>query len=532
MGLYLNPLSRGFLESIQSEIYIDKTSLIAYTNRKINTKGKYLCVSRPRRFGKTMAAEMLAAYYTSGEETDSLFNGLKIQQEESYRKHLNQYDVFKLDMQFFMTNTSSVSEAMQLLTDILIQELKAAYPGMVLLHDKILSIVLTSAFLYSGRPFVFLIDEWDCFMRRSHDGAEQKIYLDFLRNLLKDQPYVALAYMTGILPIKKYGEHSTLNMFYEYSMIDSAEISDCFGFTAAEVQTLCEQYHMDFGETRDWYDGYHLVSNATGERITYSMYSPKSITEAMLRRTLAPYWNQTETYEALKKHIQQNFDGLQDDVVTMLAGGSVEVHLRSFQNDMNIYNNKHEVLTLLVHLGYLAYDLDTGTVRIPNKEVMGEFVDTIQDIAEYSEVSALVQASRTLLSSLWKMEGDTVATGVEKAHMQFPSIQYNNENALSCVIELAFFYAREYYTVIRELPTGKGFADICYIPKPKHTDKSAVIVELKWNQSADTALDQIRRREYPAKLAAYHGNLLLCGINYDREDAEKKHRCRIEKFSI
>ncbi len=532
MGNFLNPMAKSFAISRNAKIYVDKSSLISFTNGVLDTPQRFICVSRPRRFGKTMAAEMLAAYYTSGEDTDSLFDGLKIQQDESYRKHLNGYDVIKLDMQFFMTKSETVTAMIAVLTKYLTTELISTYPSVLYLDKEDLTMVLSNICDQTGKQFVFLIDEWDCFMRRSHDAAEQKLYLDFLRNILKDQSYVALAYMTGILPIKKYGEHSTLNMFYEYSMIDSAEISDCFGFTAAEVQELCEQYHMDFGETKDWYDGYHLVSNASGEKITYSMYSPKSITEAMLRRTLAPYWNQTETYEALKKHIQQNFDGLQDDVVTMLAGGSVKVNLRSFQNDMNVYHSKHDVMTLLVHLGYLAYDFDTGTVRIPNKEVMGEFVDTIQDIAEYSEVSALVQASRTLLTSLWKMEGDTVATGVEKAHMQFPSIQYNNENALSCVIELAFFYAREYYTVIRELPTGKGFADICYIPKPKHIDKPAVIVELKWNQSADTALDQIRRREYPEKLAAYHGNLLLCGINYDREDAEKKHRCRIEKFSV
>ncbi len=532
MGTYLNPSVSNFKRSLNSQIYVDKSELIAFTNRVLGTGQCYLCVSRPRRFGKTMAADMLAAYYTCAEDTDALFDGLNIKDHESYHENLNKYHVIKMDMQTFMAGNSSVRGMIDELSEALIGELMYFFPDVFYLNTKKLYRVLNSIYSATGTPFVLLIDEWDCVMRRIHDWEEQKLYLDFLRELMKDQPYIALAYMTGILPIKKYGEHSTLNMFYEYSMIDSAEISNCFGFTEEEVRVLCERYDMDFKEAKDWYDGYHMISLKDGRNVEYSMYSPKSIIESMLRRWYNTYWNQTETYEALKVYIQMNYDGLRDAVVEMLAGNPVKIDTHSFRNDMNTFACKDDVLTLLVHLGYLSYNSIDKTVIIPNNEVAAEFITSIKNISSFSEVSASVQASRELLESLWNMDGEAVADGVEKAHQQFPSIKYNNENALSCVIELAFYYAREYYTIIRELPTGKGFADICYLPKPKHTDRPAVIIELKWDKSADAAIDQIKRKEYPDALAAYHGNLLLCGINYNRDntDANKRHECQIEKF--
>ncbi len=533
MGIFLNPGPDSFEISRNARIYVDKSELIAFTNSVIRTPQRYLCVSRPRRFGKTMAADMLAAYYTSGADTDAVFDGLKIQGDESYRRHLNRYNVIKLDMQTFMEGNSSVSEMIEELSEELIHELMYYFPDVVYLNTKKLYRVLNSIYTATGKPFVLLIDEWDCVMRRIHVWEEQKLYLDFLRNLLKDQPYVALAYMTGILPIKKYGEHSTLNMFDEYSMIRSHRLVPYFGFTEEEVRSLCDEFGMDFDSAREWYDGYRFILRAgTPKQEELSMYSPRSVVAAMVNGVYDSYWTRTETYDALKDYIRLNYDGLRDSIVEMLAGNSVPLITWKFQNDMNTFRKKDDVITLLVHLGYLAYDQNNDTARIPNNEVAREFLLAIEDIDSYHEVFSSIQASRDLLESLWSLDGDAVAAGVEKAHQQFPSIRYNNENALSCVIELAFYYAREYYTVIRELPTGKGFADICYLPKPKYADRPAVIIELKWDKSVDAAIDQIKRKEYPDVLAAYHGNLLLCGINYDRDNpnSAKKHQCRIEQF--
>ena len=332
--------------------------------------------------------------------------------------------------------------------------------------------------------------------------------------------------MTGILPIKKYGTHSALNMFTEYSMTDPGELAPFFGFTEQEVQLLCEKYDMNFDEARAWYDGYELISHRRTGDIHYAMYSPKSVVEAMLRHKFGTYWNQTETYEALKVYIQMDMDGLKDAVVEMLAGASVRINTGTFANDMTTFATKDDVLTLLVHLGYLTYDSENETVTIPNKEVSREYVNAISTM-DWHGVIQSVQASRELLSALWAGNADAVAKGIDRAHEDISILQYNNENVLSCTINLAFYFAREYYTIVRELPTGKGFADICFIPRKLHLDKPAAIIELKWDKSATGALAQIKEKHYTAALHDYTGDLLLVGINYNRDT--KKHECVIEK---
>ena len=359
------------------------------------------------------------------------------------------------------------------------------------------------------------------------DQDSQKKYLDFLRAWLKDKEYVALAYMTGILPIKKYGSHSALNMFTEYSMTDPGELAEYFGFTGQEVAQLCQKYEMDFDEAKAWYDGYGLVAHRQSGDQYYSMYSPKSVVEAMLRHKFGTYWNQTETYEALKIYIQMNMDGLQDSVVRMLAGEAVYVNIGTFSNDMTTFATKDDVLTLLVHLGYLTYNSTNGTVEIPNKEVSKEYVNAISTMSWHG-VADSVEASRRLLDALWKMDADTVAAGIDKAHEEISILQYNDENSLSCTVSLAFYFAREYYAIVRELPSGKGFTDICMIPRKHHLDKPAIIIELKWDKGADAALAQIKEKQYGNALKDYHGNLLLVGINYDK--STKKHECVIESM--
>lgn len=389
---------------------------------------------------------------------------------------------------------------------------------------------MKDVYSYTKHPFVILIDEWDCLFREyQQDQEAQKKYLDFLRFWLKDKEYVALAYMTGILPIKKYGSHSALNMFTEYSMTDPGNLAEYFGFTETEVQKLCEKYEMNFEEARAWYNGYHLISHEGGTRKVYSMYSPKSVVEAMQKRKFGTYWNQTETYEALKVYIQMNMDGLKDAIVQMLAGSNIRINTGTFSNDMTTFATKDDVLTLLVHLGYLTYDNEKETVEIPNREVSQEYVNAISTM-DWTEVIRSVQTSRELLEALWRMDSEKVAKGIEQTHKEVSILTYNDENSLSCTINLAFYFAREYYTVIRELPRGKGFADICFIPRKIHMDKPAVVIELKWNKSAEGAIHQIKDKQYVEALKDYHGNLLLAGIDYDKKT--KQHSCIIEKWDM
>ena len=526
MGVYLNPSAEDFRESLNSRIYVDKSELIKCTNSLISTKQKYMCISRPRRFGKTMAAGMLSAYYNHQLEADGLFLDLKIAKDPSYAEHKNKYNVLMLNMHDFLSRTKTVQEMKSKLERRIIHDILDEYPDIGYYNTDDLVETMNDVHRKTGRQFIIIIDEWDCLFREHEDRpGDHREYLDFLRAWLKDKTYVALCYMTGILPIKKYGRHSALNMFSEYSMTSPKELARHFGFTETEVVDLCQTHKMPFDEVKAWYDGYLLHDMPNDE--VYSIYSPKSVVDALMHKNIENYWSQTETYEALKIYIQMNYDGLKDAVVTMLAGGSVEINTRSFTNDMTTFDTKDDVLTLLVHLGYLSFDPVGSCVSIPNREVSDEYVTSISIIG-WHEVMRQVKSADKLLRSLWDMDADAVARSIDEAHNEVSILQYNDENALSYVINLAFFTAREYYSVIRELPSGKGFADICFLPRAKFADKPAILIELKWDKSVEGALKQIKDKEYTGALDAYKANLLLVGINYDRN--KKSHECEIELY--
>ena len=530
MGQYLNPKPIGFQESLNSKIYVDKSGLIAETNVLLKTRQKYICISRPRRFGKSMAADMLAAYYAYGQDSRALFENLEIGGDASFEQHLNQYHVLKINMQYFLSSTGNIDALLAKLQKYLLFDLLNTFGEIRFCDETDLIQVMSDVYVHTGRSFVILIDEWDCLFREyRQDTAAQTKYLDFLRMWLKDQDYVALAYMTGILPIKKYGTHSALNMFTEYSMTNPRELAPYFGFTEEEVKTLCDDYGMNYDEAKSWYDGYELVKTSRNGDTVYSMYNPKSIVESMMSHSFDTYWNQTETYEALKVYIQLNIDGLKDSIVKMLGGDSVRINTGTFTNDMTTFATKDDIMTLLVHLGYLSYHRGTKSVKIPNKEVSQEYVNAISTM-DWHEVARSVEASRRLLEALWEGNDDMVAKGIDQAHDEISILQYNNENALSCTINLAFYFAKEYYTIIRELPTGKGFADICFIPRPLHRDKPAVIIELKRDKDVEGAIAQIMNKQYVNALKDYKGNLLLTGISYDSKT--KKHHCVIKKTEL
>ncbi len=524
MGIYLNPDNKGFEQAIRSKIYVDKTGLIACTNELLNTEERFVCVSRPRRFGKSMALKMLAAYYGRGCDSKGLFAGLKIEDDSSFEEHLNQYDVIYLNMQQFLIGAKK-QELTEYLEAEVLEELLEEYGYLLKRQNMGLADTLRKIYAKSGKQFIILIDEWDCVMRERQESEEmQKQYLDFLRDLLKDQTFVALAYMTGILPVKKYGKHSALNMFQEYSMTNQKALEEYTGFTEDEVKELCERFDMDFAEASNWYDGYML------KRFKH-VYNPKSVVEAMSCRDFSNYWTSTETYEALKIYIDMDFDGLRTDIVKMLGGERVRVNTLSFQNDMRNFKVKDDVLTLLIHLGYLGYDSEKEEAFIPNKEIVREF-ENAMSVGGWPEVMKVLKASERLLEDTLRCDEEKVAEGLDMAHMEVASIlTYNDENSLGCAIGLAYYSARKDYKMIRELPAGRGFADIVFLPLP-FSDKPAILVELKYDKSARTAIEQIKERQYTKALEGYAGEILLVGVNYDKDDKNKPHTCVIEKMKI
>jgi hypothetical protein len=530
MGIYLNPSNDRFAEALRSEIYIDKTGQIADINKVIQTQQKYICVSRPRRFGKTMAASMLAAYYSRGSDSAAMFGNLQISGDPGYKKHLNSYNVLFINMQDFLSEAPGVDDMLDLLASDISGELAAAYPHISgelaaaypQLYGMRFSRILNEIYDKCKIPFVFIIDEWDCIFRvYQNDNAAQRKYLDFLRLILKDKPYVGLAYMTGILPIKKYGIHSALNMFNEFSMIEPRQMSRYTGFTQGEILFLCDKYRMGYEEIASWYDGYRF----SGEP---AVYNPSSVISAVLSRRCSNYWNQTESYEALKIYIELNYDGLKDSIIRLLAGGKIIVETGGFTNDMVTFSTSDDILTLLIHLGYLGYDSDTGEAFIPNKEITSEFVAAIRGTG-WNDIIKTLKSSYDLLQATWRGDSDAVADYVAAAHLDTSILSYNDENALSYTVSLAYYSAREFYAFIREMPAGKGFADIVLMPKIYHIDKPAMILELKWDHSASGAIKQIEDQKYVGALKNFKGKILLVGINYDKKT--KKHDCVITELT-
>ena len=557
MGTYLNPGKRQYQKAVDSEIFVDKTEMIQFINTVINTNQQYISVSRPRRFGKTMAADMLCAYYDREAESRELFEDKKLANCQmvnvgkngnnkmlSWDSYLGKFDVIRVVMTDFMKKPNTVDEALTRLQKLVIRELGKKYPEIDFFDDSDLPQAMADVFSETRTAFVVIIDEWDSIFRQhKEDEAGQRTYLDFLRNWLKDKDYIALAYMTGILPIKKYGQHSALNMFIEYSMTFPRQLAPYTGFTVDEVKDLCSQYNMRYDDISDWYNGYLVTDKIpvkdrtayrqgkyTGHRI--SLYSPFSVVNAVSTGFIKNYWNTTETYEALAEYIRMNLDELHSTVALLMDGAKVKINTSTYQNDMMNFKSKDDVLTMLVHLGYLGYNDQTSEVFIPNKEILEEF-KTSTESEDWEAVFRAFRKSQQLLKATWARNEELVAQYVEDAHNQAGNRTYNDESALSYAIRFAYYAAQRYYTIIPELDSGKGFVNLLFIPI-NPIEHPVLLVELKYDKNADTAIEQIKRQKYPERLEHYRGNILLVGINYDKDvkntkDEFKHHTCKIER---
>ena len=528
MGTYLNPNNESFLKLVNSGKYVDKTGLIDLLNHRIDIPDdNFICINRPRRFGKSIAEDMISAYYSKGADSEKLFSPYKIAKTDSFKKCINKFNVLKIDMNACFSFWKAIDSKEKgtfigYLAEQVGNDFKKQYPDINFGKFNSIGTYIQRVYEETNQTFIIIIDEYDVLVREQVSGEEFDNYLAFLISLFKNsglKPAIALAYITGILPIIKDKIQAKLNTFKQYTMIDSGIFSGYIGFTSEEVKELCKKYGCSFTECKAWYDGYKL-----GE---YEIYNPEAVMQAVQNKSFKSYWSSTSTYEIISDKLQMNFDGVRDDVITMLSGSKVDVDVGMYHNTMSDFKNKHDVFTFLIHLGYLAYDSQNEQCYIPNREIYQEWQRAICEDNNYSETNKIIEASKQLIKDTIAGNEDAVANALDVSHIHVASNRnYNNEDSLSSAIYLAFIYAINNYTIVKEMTAGKGFADIVYIPFKNNVP--AMIVELKHNASPESALNQIKEKRYFDSLSKYSGNLLFVGISYDEKT--KKHKCKIERF--
>ena len=514
---FFNPINNSFKKSLNSQIYVDKSELIYHINKILNTEQKCLCVTRPRRFGKTIIAKMLSAYYSRGCDSTELFAGSKGSKTDGFYDHLNKHNVIYIDIQMFaLSHNGNPEDLFSFIQTKILEEMKLTFPDIK--NDS-----LIYAIEETKQNFIIIIDEWDVIYKRYNNNEDiQNKYIDFLVPFTKGsiaENRIELVYMTGILPIKKLNNNSSLNAFVECTMLNPVFMAPYTGFTDEEVRDICEKNNFDFNEMEEWYNGYILGQ--------LHIYNPKSVVDAIISRRIGNYWARTGSFESLKYYIDMNFDQLRDSIIEMLAEKRIMIDASSFQNDLNEIKNKSDVFTILTHIGYLAYDENKSEVFIPNKEIMAAFYSTIKE-CNWNVISDAIKQSDELLNATLNMNENKVGEIIAKVLYESTSLlKYNNENALSCVMTIAYYSAKRFYYIVRELPSGIGFLDLAFIPRPG-INKPAILVELKWNKDAESAIKQMEQNKYSENLSNFTSNLIIAEINYDKK--EKKHQCTIKKY--
>ena len=520
--MYVN-VDNHLFKRVRNSEYVDKSELIALTNKVIDTEDQYICVTRPRRFGKSVTVKMLNAYYSKGCVSKALFSDLKIASSPDFESHLNQHDVIYLDMTEFADNKDNGNKYLENLNTNVVSELKDTYRDF---FDKDKSYSLPEAIRCLKKRFIFIIDEWDFVFREyPNNSTLQENYIDLLRALFKGagERFVNLAYITGILPIARYNTQSALNNFSEYTMLNPGPFSQYYGFTENEVKTLCEKYKLDFETTKFWYDGYKVG--------VYDLYNPNSIIELAKHGVYKSYWSATAAYDLVKEAINLNFEGLKDDIIKLCSGTSIRIYdIESFNTAEKNFPNKDSIYVYLVHLGYLGYNDEESTIYVPNEETRRELLHSVRD-NHWPQYEGALKLSEQVVLATENKDTETVANLLAKVHEdKVPVLEYNSESALRYVVLMAYLAAeKDYLAPLNEFPTGKGFADIVYLPKKvSKKGKPALIIELKKDASAKVALEQIKERDYVSRVKEYTDNILLIGINYDSKS--KQHSCIIEKY--
>ena len=504
--------------------------MIAVINEFIETDNTYLCISRPRRFGKTIAGNMLSAYFSKGTDSRTLFAPYKIASDPSFESNLNKLNVIQIDMNSEYRNEKNTDELLNHLTDFVLKEMRETFPDVEITDSMSIAQAILQVYAKKGERFVIILDEYDVLVR---ENVSQKLftqYLDFLNGLFKSntlRPAIALAYLTGILPVVREKSQSGLNNFWEYTIFDGRKLAEYFGFTSSEVKSLCEKYGCDFEACHRLCGGY--------KQKDVEMYNPESVVNFVMKKGSLDNLSKTSTYAVIADRIQQNFDGTKEDVIKMLGGENVDVNVTRYMNTMTDFSSRNDAFTYLIHLGYLAYNREDKTCRIPNKEVQQEWFNAIEANADYAVTNKIIQGSKKLLAETLRCNEEAIAAALDMSHIHVTSNRsYTQpkqgrmavEDALQSAVYLSYIYALNKYTIIKEMTTGKGFADVVFIPFVPNLP--AMIIELKRNGTTESALAQIKEKKYFASLENYTGEILLIGVNYDENT--KTHECKIEKW--
>lgn len=534
MGIYLNSKTAYTLYKNETKkpYFVDKSLMLKELFPLVQEGTNYICITRPRRFGKTVMANMIAAFFNQANESSDIFTSLKIAEDESYKRYLNQYSVIHISFNDVMNPCQSYEEYITQIEDQLIRDLKSAYPDIELYGNSVVRALMNIYAADDSAKFIFVLDEWDFLFHQPYATEDDKrAYLTFLRSLLKDRPYVLLAYMTGILPIAKYSSGSELNMFAEFTMAKSLAFSDYFGFTESEVIDLYQRYlknsqipSITHEGLKLWYNGYHTAS---GDRV----YNPRSVVQALRYNDLANYWTSSGPYDEIYYYIENNVAAVRDDLMMMISGISIPAKISEYAATSMNLKTKEEIFSAMVVYGFLSYE--NGKVSIPNKELMDKFADMLQKEPSLGYVYRLANASRRMLQATLDGDTKTMSEILELAHdTEIPLLSYNNETELTAIVNLVYLSARDVYRIEREEKAGKGYVDFIFYPE---TDKNAdcIILELKIDHTPEAAIQQIKNKKYALRFQTrigetpvYTGRILAVGISYNKKT--KEHSCKVE----
>ena len=541
MGTYLNSITPYTLYKSESlsPYFVDKTLMLRELFPYVSAGNRHICITRPRRFGKTIMANMISSFFQKASDSSDVFDSLTISQVDDYKKYKNQYNVIRIDFSKMPRNCDSYTQYIERIEALLIDDVKEAYPQVKINEADAVGDILESVFVQCGEKFIFVLDEWDFIFHRDFiNEIDKEKYVAFLSNLLKDRPYVVLSYMTGILPIAKYSSGSELNMFAEFTMVNSPMFGEYFGFTDDEVDDLyrryiveCDRQHKEKSVTRkglrDWYNGYYTKS---GERV----YNPRSVVFALQFNNLANYWTSSGPYDEIYYYIRNNISDVRDDLALMISGESVTAKIQEYAATSMNLSTRDEIYSAMVVYGFLSYL--NGKVCIPNRELMEKFDELLVKNESLGYVYRLAKESEKMLKAT--LAGDTLTMEriLEFAHnTEVPLLSYNHETELSAIVNLVYLAARDSYRVEREDKAGTGYVDFIFYPYDTTAD--CIILELKVDHTPDEAISQIIDKKYALKFVPklagqriYTGRILAVGIGYWRDS--KKHSCKVEELNV